>query len=144
MSAADAFAAVCQAAAPLLVHIEPFPFSGIPSLVAAGDIVHRAGEPNGGLLLDTWHLFRGPDRGMVRHPDLVMALQVSDTAPEPWPSVREETMHGRLVPGDQARSIIEQLPGVPVEIGVFNDELYWLPPKAAARIARGALRPDRR
>lgn len=139
--AADAFAALCRAAAPLLVHIEPFPFSGIPSLTAAGAIVERAGEPNGGLLLDTWHLFRGPDAGVVSHADLVVALQVSDVADEPWPSVREETMHGRLVPGRRTMSVIEQVPGVPVEIEVFNDELFALPPAAAARRAFGALSP---
>lgn len=135
--AAEAFAEVCAMAAPRVVHIEPFPWSGIPTLRAAAAIVRRAGMANAGVLLDTWHLARSG--GAMTDLDLVVALQVSDVAAEPWPSVRDESMHGRLVPGAYAQSIIAEFPEFEVEIEVFNDELFALPPAEAAMRAYGAL-----
>ena len=57
---AEAFADVCDRAADrgLVLQLEAMPFSGIPDLAAARSIVELAGRDNGGLMLDTWHLFR--------------------------------------------------------------------------------------
>ena len=58
--AAEAFAGLCARAAEhgLLVHIEWLPWSKIPDLATALAVVDRAGQPNGGLNIDAWHLVR--------------------------------------------------------------------------------------
>ena len=135
--AADAFAAVCERARPLglLVHLEPFAWSGIADLATAAAVV--AGPVNGGILLDTWHLVRGPDAGEVlpAPADLVVGVQVSGTLPMPEPDVRDECLHRRELPDEQARAIIAALPSVPVGVEVFSDRLAALPPQDAATIA---------
>ena len=56
--AAEAFAGLCARAAEhgLLVHLEWLPWSRIPDLATALDIVRQAGAPNGGINVDAWHL----------------------------------------------------------------------------------------
>jgi sugar phosphate isomerase/epimerase len=138
--AADAFGALCDRAVPLGlgVHIEPFAWSGIATLALAHEIVARAGHTNGGILLDTWHLVRGPDAGRLDPAaiDSVVAVQVSDPAPVPGPQVRDECMTDRWLPGAVSAAIVARLGAVPVEVEVFG-----LPgtPDAAARAAYGAL-----
>lgn len=59
-AAAEAFAGLCQRAAEhgLLVHIEWLPWSKIPDLTTALEIVGKAGAPNGGINVDAWHFVR--------------------------------------------------------------------------------------
>lgn len=138
--AADALGDLCERAVPLGlgVHLEPFAWSGIARLGAAHEIVARSGHSNAGILLDTWHLVRGPDRGRLdlQAVDSVVAVQVSDPAPVPGPNLHDECMADRWLPGPVSRAILDQLPDVPVEVEVFG-----LPgtPAAAARAAYGAL-----
>lgn len=138
--AADAFGALCDRAVPLglAVHLEPFAWSGIATVAAAHEIVARAGQSNGGILLDTWHLVRGPDAGQldVEVRSSVVALQVSDPAPERSGSLRDECMTDRRLPGPVSAAIAALLPGVPLEVEVFGLDG---PPDAAARAAYGAL-----
>ncbi|MCU1377019.1 MAG: Xylose isomerase domain protein barrel [Acidimicrobiales bacterium] len=138
--AADAFGALCDRAVPLGLglHIEPFAWSGIATLALAHEIVARAGHTNGGILLDTWHLVRGPDAGRLDPAaiDSVVAVQVSDPGPVPGPHLRDECMTDRWLPGPVSAAIVARLGSVPVEVEVFG-----LPgtPAAAARAAYGAL-----
>jgi sugar phosphate isomerase/epimerase len=142
--AEDAFAALCERAAPrgLVMHIEPFPWSGIASLRAAAAIVRAAGAPNGGVLLDTWHLVRGPDAGVIDQDDVstIVAVQISDTLDTPLADVRDEAMHHRLPPGPMTRRIIEQLPPVPLEVEIYSDEVHALLPNETAALAAAAYR----
>jgi sugar phosphate isomerase/epimerase len=57
----DAFGNFCDAAAKrgMRVELEFVPFWGIPDLPVAWEIVRQADRPNGGLLIDTWHLQKG-------------------------------------------------------------------------------------
>ena len=67
--AAAAFAGLCDRAAEhgLLVHLEFLPWSRIPDLATAWQVVRGADRPNGGLMLDAWHYFRsGPDSTLLR------------------------------------------------------------------------------
>jgi sugar phosphate isomerase/epimerase len=138
--AADALGDLCERAVPLGlgVHLEPFAWSGIASMAAAHEIVARSGHTNAGILLDTWHLVRGPDAGRLDPGaiDSVVAVQVSDPAPVPGPNLRDECMADRWLPGAVSRAILAQLPDVPVEIEVFG-----LPgsPSVAAQAAYRAL-----
>ena len=143
-AAAAAFAGLCDAARPLglVVHLEPFAWSGIATLALAEEVVRRADCANGGILLDTWHLVRGPDAGhlLPAAVPLVVAVQVSDPAAAAGPSLRDECMTDRRLPGAVSARIVRELRAAgcaaPLEVEVFGLDL---PPAAAARAAHAAL-----
>jgi sugar phosphate isomerase/epimerase len=149
---AAAFGAVCDLAAPhgLLVHLEYFPFSGIADLATAYEVVRRAGRPNGGILLDTWHHLRGRDAGRLDPGipgDVITGVQVSDVLPQPLPDVVDETLHHRMVPGEGMgrlpvllRSLRDQGCTAPMEVEVYSAELAALDPEVAARRCLQGLR----
>lgn len=132
----------------ILALIEPFAWSPLDDHRVAAKIVERADRPNTGLLLDTWHLWRGPERGRVDpaiDPAMIMAIQVGDTGPEPvgQPTPEEiayECIHHRLMPGDGRGNIAGLLADLaarsvdaPLAIEVFSDELNALEPEVVAR-----------
>ncbi len=150
--AADAFAVLCDQAAEagLLVHIEYFPWSGIADMATAYEVARLAGRPNGGVMMDVWHHVRGPDAGTV---DLgvpagaILAVQVGDVLDTPAPSVRDEAMHDRLLPGEGAghvavilKALRDQGCTAPMEVEVYSDRLAALPARQAAQLAGDALR----
>ncbi len=62
--AAEALAGFCDRAREhdLLVQVEFLPWSRIPDIATAWEIVRGADRPNAGIAVDTWHWFRGaPD-----------------------------------------------------------------------------------
>jgi sugar phosphate isomerase/epimerase len=149
---AESFATLCDLAAPygLLVYLEFFNASSINSLAAAAEIARLADRPNGGVLLDTWHYQRGPsaaDNDVARFADDVLMLQVSDATPEPGPDWWDETMNGRLLPGEGAIDLGRVLGAAraakgsaPIGVEVFSARLAALPPVEAARLAADAMR----
>jgi sugar phosphate isomerase/epimerase len=154
-AAADAFAKVCDqaGAAELLVHLEHYPWSGIPDLATAWAIVRLADRPNGGLLVDTWHLVRtapegGPLvalAGVAGHK--VLGIQVSDGPLTPGDDVREEAVRGRHLPGDGAMPLAAILGALratgceaPVGVEVMSADLAARPPAEAAALAATATR----
>lgn len=144
--ASDAFGALCDraAAAGLGVHIEPFAWSGIATLGTAAAIVSGAGRANGGIILDTWHHVRGPDGGALdpATAELIVAVQLSDPAPIPLSSIRDDCMRNRRWPGPIARGVVEELRAlgreVPLEVEVFGDASAA--PLGRARAAADACR----
>ena len=105
--AAEAFARLCDMAAEhgLPVHIEFLPFGGIPDLTAAWAIVEAAGRPNGGLTLDSWHLFRSGStlEQLAAIPgDRILTVQINDAPALPPADLFAETMSGRMLPGEGA------------------------------------------
>ncbi|MCY4192823.1 MAG: TIM barrel protein [bacterium] len=128
----------------ILALVEPFSWSPLDDHRVAAEIVERADRPNTGLLVDTWHLQRGPERGLL-DPAIDSAMikaiqigdtgQIGDTSPDPagQPTPREiadECIHRRLMPGDGTGDIAGLLAGLadrgvdaPVAIEVFSDEL---------------------
>jgi sugar phosphate isomerase/epimerase len=151
--AVQAFAGVCDLAATagVLVHIEPFAWSGIRDFGYAADIVAGAGRANGGLILDTWHLYRGPDHGVLP-PNLdagsVFGLQLNDIRAHTDRPLPDESMHDRLLPGTgaaapQIRQMLTELRAhgctAPPGVEVFSDELAGLPADDVARRAYDAL-----
>jgi sugar phosphate isomerase/epimerase len=150
--AAEAFASVCDRAAArgLLVHVEYFPWSGVPDARTAYEIVRRAARANGGVMVDVWHHVRGPDRGALDFGvpcNAVLAVQVSDVDVAAHDDVRAEARHHRALPGEGAGNVAALLRTLrdkgctaPIEIEVYSDVLGTLGPVVAAQRAADALR----
>jgi sugar phosphate isomerase/epimerase len=131
------------------VHLEFVPAPPIGSLATAWQIVQDAGRPNGGILFDTWHFFRGePDLDLIGAipGDRIFSVQINDGADTLKESLSKDTFRHRLLPGHG----VFDLPGVLEalrSIGglnlagpeVLNEELFALPPTEAVRLAADAL-----
>ncbi len=103
--AAASFAGLCDRAAEhgLLVHVEFLPWSRIPDLATAWQVVRAADRPNGGIMLDAWHYFRShPDGALLRSiPGAsILGVQLCDAPLEPEAHPLHATLHERLLPGD--------------------------------------------
>jgi sugar phosphate isomerase/epimerase len=101
---AGSFARLCDRAAGFgaLVHLEFIPFTIVRTLRIAWDLVRAADRPNGGLVFDTWHFFRGEPQFDVLETipgDRIFQIQLDDAPAEPTGTLREETQR-RLLPGD--------------------------------------------
>jgi sugar phosphate isomerase/epimerase len=101
---AGSFARLCDRAAGFgaQVHLEFIPFTIVRTLRIAWDLVRAADRPNGGLVFDTWHFFRGEPQFDVLETipgDRIFQIQLDDARAEPTGTLREETQH-RLLPGD--------------------------------------------
>jgi sugar phosphate isomerase/epimerase len=97
------FAGICDRAAAhgLLVAYEFLPWTETPTAEATLPIVEAAGRANGGLLVDTWHLFRGGgtlDSLAALPPARITAVQIDDAGP-PVGEMWEDTTLRRLLPG---------------------------------------------
>ena len=98
------FGALCDRAADIgaLVHLEFIPMTAIADVATAWRIVRDADRPNGGILLDTWHFFRGAadfDALEAIPGERILAVQVNDALPDVSGSLWEDTQQ-RLLPGD--------------------------------------------
>jgi sugar phosphate isomerase/epimerase len=152
--AAAALAALCDRAAEhgLLVQVEFLPWSRIPDLATAWEVVQRADRRNAGVAVDAWHWARS-----ARSCDLetlwaipgeqLVAVQLDDGPAEPEANLMHATLHDRLLPGDGAidlralLAVLEQIGAVaPLGVEVFSDELHALAPAEAARRAADATR----
>jgi sugar phosphate isomerase/epimerase len=103
---AEHFGRLCDRAADFgaQVHLEFMPFTVVRNLRTAWDLVRRADRPNGGLVFDTWHFFRGEPEFEVLASipgDRVFCVQLDDAPAVPRRPLREETSR-RLLPGDGA------------------------------------------
>ncbi|MFN8024792.1 MAG: sugar phosphate isomerase/epimerase family protein [Acidimicrobiia bacterium] len=151
--AAAGFARACDVAADhgLMVTLEFLPWTGVPTLADAIAIVRAAGRPNGGILVDSWHLFRsGATLGdLAAVPgDLVGYVQIDDAPATPEADLGEETTHRRLVPGDgdlDLAGFVRTLRAIgydgPLGVEVYSDDLAAMPAaEAAQRCATGTRR----
>ena len=90
------------------VHLEFIPFTIVRTLRTAWELVRAAGRPNGGLVFDTWHFFRGEAQFDVLETipgDRIFCVQLDDAPAVPHGSLREETSN-RLLPGDGALDLV--------------------------------------
>jgi len=108
--AADCFAALCQraAASERMVSLEFFPWTGMPNPAIAWEIVSGADQPNGGIMIDSWHIHRGVGTFDALTPipgERIFGVQLSD-APRHRPSTRgslRNTVTGTAAgPGENA------------------------------------------
>lgn len=152
-AAAEAFAALCDGAAALglLVGIEFWPGSGL-DLRAALAVVAAADRPNGGLLVDTWHLARTQD-GTALLRDIpgarIVAVQISDSPPveDPEPDYLAAALTRRLMPGEGALDLVgflrlldERASSAPIGVEVCSERLAAEPAATVARRAGDAVR----
>lgn len=148
----EAFAAVCDRAAQsgARVHLEFTPFSGIPDLAMAWEVVRTADRPNGGLVFDTWHYLRGDrdDALLEQIPgERIYFVQIDDAAAEPVGSLLNDTLRHRLMPGEGDFDLAGVLPilarkaGIgPPGIEVLSEELWRSEPAEVGRQSAESLR----
>lgn len=145
---AEAFAGLCDRAAErgLLIHLEYLPWTQIPDLATALAIVELAGRSNGGLMVDSWHHFRShsdarDNEALRKTPgERILAVQLNDAPRAPAPNAIEETLHGRLLPGEGDIDLGGLL-GVlkdngcraPIGVEVFSDAMAALSPEEVGR-----------
>lgn len=87
----------------VLAHLEFMPMGGIPDLQSAWKIVEQVDHSHGGLLVDSWHMFRSGSSldDLARIPgDKIFAIQINDAPAEPAADPLEETAFSRLLPGE--------------------------------------------
>jgi sugar phosphate isomerase/epimerase len=102
---ADEFATLCQEAAEVgsNVSIEVMPFSIVRTLENGLAIVQEANQPNGGLLLDIWHLVRGGiDFGEISKvpSQFIKGVELDDANAAVEGSLLEDTVYRRKLCGE--------------------------------------------
>ncbi len=150
-AAAEAFAALCDRAADhgLLVHLEFLPWTRVPDVATAWEIARRAERANAGIVLDSWHFFRGnPDWATLATlpGERVTAVQLSDAPARPGSDPIAETLHERRLPGEgdfDLPRLVAALRAIgaraPLGVEVFSDALHALEPQEVARRAEEAM-----
>lgn len=87
-----------------LVALEFLPFSNISTLAQSVDLVRTAGHPGGGLLVDLWHVLRGPAGQLEALADLpveyVKGVELNDADAEAVGDLFSDTVHRRRLPGE--------------------------------------------
>jgi sugar phosphate isomerase/epimerase len=102
---ATEFATLCRQAADVgaNVSIEVLPFSTIRDIPTAVDIVASAAAPNGGLLIDVWHMVRGGiafDEVAEIPVRYLKHVELDDADETVVGSLFEDTVQRRRLPGD--------------------------------------------
>jgi sugar phosphate isomerase/epimerase len=132
---AERFAGVADRAAEhgLRAHLEFVPFMAVPDATTAWRVVELAGRPNTGIMVDSWHCFRGAttEADLRAIPgDRVLGVQLNDAPAEPMENPIEETLHHRLLPGEGAIDLAglvgllrERGCPAPFTAEVFSDDL---------------------
>lgn len=147
---AEGFASLCRDAAKVgaLVGIEIMPWSNFATLSRTMEVVEAAGERNGGVLIDIWHLARGNvDFAEVgRLPkEAIISVEIDDASETPAESLWEDTLHNRLLPGEGSFDIARFLAEVertgydgPVGVEVISTTHRKLALRQAARATYAA------
>ena len=152
------FAALCREAAEVgtMVAIEFMPFSGVPDVQAGIELVREAGEPNGKLLIDTWHVARAGtplDQIAAVPGDLIAHVEIDDALAEPEGEMWNDTIHNRLLPGEGELDVVGFLAAIratgysgPIGVEVISKTHRLLPLRQAAeatyRSATAALEQE--
>ncbi len=102
---AERFGMLCDRAAHhnLLVAFEFLPWSDVPDAATAGRLIALADRKNGGILIDTWHYFRGAaDPAQVRAipADRFFLIQFDDADARMAGDWMEDTTDYRRLPGE--------------------------------------------
>jgi sugar phosphate isomerase/epimerase len=148
---AERFAALCERADQhdLLIGIEFFPGSEIRDALAAWEIARYA-SANGGVLVDSWHYFRGaaePAHLRAIPAERIVAIQFDDADREMIGTLFEDTTLRRRLPGEGSfdlagfiRLLDEIGVDAPVSVEILSPEHQNLALHEAARRAHDASR----
>ncbi len=126
----ESFSNFCDVAAKrqMRVELEFVPFWGIPNLPTAWDIVRQASRPNGGILVDTWHLQKGSadferDLGLLATipAGYIQNVQLADAMIKPKTESIYAEGRFRLFPGDGELAITRI-----VQIIAAKGDLQWI------------------
>ena len=97
---------LCQRAGNRIIALEPMPYSGLPDVRKAWEVIEQAGCENVGLLLDSWHWIRAqlPYTGDILNDipaEKIISIQINDVQPHSYAHsvLRDESMHDRMKPG---------------------------------------------
>ena len=143
-AAADAFARVCALAeaAELQVALEFIPTGRLATLADGWEVVRRAGAQNGGLLVDSWHLFRSGSslELLAAIPgEKIVSIQISDAPATVEADLDHAMSHDRLLPGEGALDLRGFLCALaqtgsraPIAVEVFSDALAQVPVEQVA------------
>ena len=131
--------------------VEFSPLGAVPTLPAALDVVEAAGAGRAGVLIDTWHFFRGDGtwEQLARVPlDQIAYVQFDDAPPPVSDNGIRETMHRRVMPGDGtfdlsrfASTLLDRGWSGLVSVEVLNAGLRELPVPDFARRAYETTAP---
>lgn len=125
--------------------LEFLPIFSVGSLTAAAAIVERVGDGAAGVLVDTLHLARsgGSPADLAAVPaSRLPYLQLADAAaeiPEGLGGLRDEALHGRLLPGEGVLPLVDVLravPDVPVSVELRSAALMAAAPDPVDRARR--------
>ncbi len=155
---AEGFAATCDTfqTAGINVAFEFISNTTVSTLEQAAEIVRLANRDNGGILLDSFHLFRGGSSLETLRSlpgSAIKSIQLSDAPIKLDDSVENEMIRSRLLPGDgvfNLRGLIDILDeiGCTARVGleIFSESLATLPASAIANrcaiAARKLLEPQ--
>ena len=97
---------LCLRAGKYTIGVEPMPYSGLPGIRKAWEVVKGSGCDNAKLILDSWHWIRA---GQSYDPALmadipsekIVAIQLNDVQARAYAAaiLRDESMHDRALPG---------------------------------------------
>lgn len=97
---------LCRRAGKYTIGVEPMPYSGLPGIRKAWEVVNGSGCDNAKLILDSWHWIRA---GQSYDPALmadipaekIVAIQLNDVQARAYAAaiLRDESMHDRALPG---------------------------------------------
>ena len=97
---------LCRRAGKYTIGVEPMPYSGLPGIRKAWEVVKGSGCDNAKLILDSWHWIRA---GQSYDPALmadipsekIVAIQLNDVQARAYAAaiLRDESMHDRALPG---------------------------------------------
>jgi sugar phosphate isomerase/epimerase len=118
--------------------------SSVPDVRTALEIAVKAGRPNGGLMVDSYHFFNGPSDWSdleALDGERVMGIQFSDgTVPRTAPDYVEDTLHHRAPPGEGQFDLIRFVrtldaagSDMPYSVEVIDDDMQALPAVEAGR-----------
>ncbi|XVQ14139.1 sugar phosphate isomerase/epimerase family protein [Spirillospora sp. CA-255316] len=125
--------------------VEFSPLGAVPTIPAALEVAEAAGAGRAGVLIDTWHFFRGDStwEQLERVPlDRIAYVQFDDAPPPESDDAMNETMHRRVMPGDGtfeldrfASTLLDRGWSGLVSVEVLNARLRGLPVGEFTRLA---------
>ena len=142
---AGEFAALCAQAADhgLMIGLEMLPFSMLPNLGAALEMVAAADAANGGLLVDIWHVMRsgGTMEEVAQLPArFIIAAELCDAMMAMQGEITEDTMRHRKLCGEGEFDVPGFIGAMgragydgPYGVEILSDEFRQLPLAEAVR-----------